>query len=434
MKKMTPISAFVNLILQLTDSLAKSQTVHFVFLILGFACDSSGHITGALLVVGEGFRHFSNHYRFLRESPWSVEMIFKALVRLLIRIFSPGEVVIAIDDTSVYKSGKNIFGTAFHHGHTNKPNRPKYFYGHVNVTASWLEHCPILNRLLSLPLGSKLYRRENGVKKTQLAWELLEWVLDVVNVPVIAVVDCIYAKGDILRKCIAHAVTVVGGLQSNAVLYRQPPKKRKKGRGRPKKYGGRMKSLPKRARDKKKFRKIVIKAYGRKRKVFVYDFVGIWKPAGQMIKVVITWWPRAKKPTYFFCTDTRRSAKWILERAADRWGIEQNFRELKEHGFGAHQCRAKNSVERAVNISCWSYTLSWLAVREMTVAGQKIPMFKPAWYPHKKRISYNDIVRLLWGAVSVIDFSAVFRKLGKVLKNKDTNLTANSLDFVFKKY
>lgn len=88
----------------------------------------------------------------------------------------------------------------------------------------------------------------------------------------------------------------------------------------------------------------------------LYD-LATWRPAGGVVRVVIikeddgSW--RAS-----LCTDAEASVAAIVQATVDRWGIEQNFHDLKEvEGIEQVQLRRVWSNVGALNLNLWAHSL-----------------------------------------------------------------------------
>ena len=96
----------------------------------------------------------------------------------------------------------------------------------------------------------------------------------------------------------------------------------------------------------------------------------------------------------FFCTDSERTAEDILMTYAGRWSLEVCFRDLKQHlGFADSSARKRAAVERVAPFVAYTYVLLvlWLCdgVWRTPVAA---PPIRP-WYPHKRDLSFADVLR-----------------------------------------
>lgn len=136
-----------------------------------------------------------------------------------------------------------------------------------------------------------------------------------------------------------------------------------------------------------------LRLYGKQRLLRVKGVTPLWKPAGQMLQVLIVYYQKGKKPTYFFSTDGSLSVKNIMVRAAARWSLETLFRDAKEHlGLKQWQQRVQVAVTRSVPLTCVASTL--LIVWSYQEASQGQPEFwdPVPWYRKKTTPNMAEVI------------------------------------------
>jgi hypothetical protein len=112
--------------------------------------------------------------------------------------------------------------------------------------------------------------------------------------------------------------------------------------------------------------------------------------------VVIRGWPGHDKDDVLMCTDTTRSARWIIETYCLRWSLEVTFYWCKgKLGFEEPQNRTENAVLRTAPMALWSYSLVvyWyltIGVRTSSAALRALP-----WYTSKKAPAFSDMLATL---------------------------------------
>jgi hypothetical protein len=228
--------------------------------------------------------------------------------------------------------------------------------------------------------------------KLELAVELVRWLLGLlgdVGKPVWLVIDGGYAKRPLLRALLAEGVVIFGRLRSDAALRGLPPTKRKKGqRGTLGKYGKQKYSLAKRAGQKRGWRHLGCVQYGRKVTKEVKWFLATWEPVGGPVLVVLV--KEEHRWLAFFCTDVGVTARQVLEVLADRWAVEQAFRDLKEvWGAQQQQLREVYACVAAFNVNLWMYCIveawAWGKPEEGLVDRSASP-----WDSEPRRPSHQD--------------------------------------------
>ena len=210
---------------------------------------------------------------------------------------------------------------------------------------------------------------------------------------VILVADHAFAKRSLICTCISEGGTLISRVEENAVLYEAPTARRTPGRGRPRKYGMRLPSLATLAKTSNGFHHYRLRLYGKRRLLGVKRVTALWKPAGQMVQVLIVSYQKAKRPTYFFSTDGSLSVANILVRVAARWSLETLFPDGKEYlGLEQWQCRVQVAVTRSVPLACVATTL--LIVWGYQEASQGQPEFwdPVPWYRKKTTPNMAEVI------------------------------------------
>ncbi|MBM3492806.1 MAG: hypothetical protein FJX72_00575 [Armatimonadetes bacterium] len=104
-----------------------------------------------------------------------------------------------------------------------------------------------------------------------------------------------------------------------------------------------------------------------------------------------------RRPAYLLANDLELPAQTLLQKYFDRWQIEVNHREEKDIlGVGQAQVRSELSVPRQPALAVAAYSALLLAGIESYSRQQPVgPTPPPAWYPHKRRYTLNDLVLTL---------------------------------------
>jgi hypothetical protein len=313
--------------------------------------------------------HFSNIHRFVGRYQWDLSKLTSSILFMLIKYLHVlKELILALDDTLVPKYGPKIFGRAKHRDHAAKAYQPNFVMGH-----KWL--------VLGLLHYSKTF-----------------------------VADGPYGKRDLIRYCIQENISFISRIRSDAALYETPPAYNF---GRPRKYGKRLPILRQLSADENDFQEYHLKLYGEERSVRVKKIVAIWKPAGQLIQVLITGFDNSKNFSYFFLTDLKMPVKNALTIVAARWSIETLFCDLKTHlGMEDWQCRIQNAVVRSVPLTCAATSL--LMLWSLMEAEQKEPEFWDVqpWYSNKSSPSILNMIHQLKARSLSANIFSVLRQKG----------------------
>ena len=296
-------------------------------------------------------RHESSFYRFFSRFKFRTEPFFKALLLLIIRKLKLPEVLIVVDDTLCPKWGRHIFGAASFFDHVHRP-RPGFVWGH-----NWIVLAVVVQLFgvpVALPFWIALYRSQKSCPKEDFRTRLeitvaaLQTIRTWISLPITVLADGAYNNKSLLRPLRALHIPLVSRLRFDASLRADPPRRRRKSRGRKPKYGRWLGKLQKMARAGRGWQAVQVHIYGKDVNLMIKSFDAWWPKAGVKLRVVITKDPRGRrKPCYLSSTDLSMSPSTIIERFALRWSIEQLFSDAKLlMGLDSAEVRKENSVLR----------------------------------------------------------------------------------------
>lgn len=315
---------------------------------------------------------YQDYYYFLTCVGRKSESIATRLLALVLKTLPlPQRVLLVIDDSPTKRYGPKVEGADVHHNPAPGPAEQPFLYGHVWVTISLALRHPQWGPL-ALPLRALLYVRQQTMAsipkcrrwprfatKLQLAARLVEWIVPILKRAgkiIWIVVDGGYTKRPFLQRALKAGATVVGRLRKDAALRDLPPPGKRRGRGRPRKYGKNKISLAKRAGQRRGWQTVVCTVYGEVVTKTYKTFLATYPPTGGVIRVVLVkeghgWYA-------FYCTDPNASVEDILEAFADRATIEQDFHDVKEvWGSGQQQVRNIWNNLAVYNMNLWMHTL-----------------------------------------------------------------------------
>jgi hypothetical protein len=316
-----------------------------------------------------GINHcYKAYYYFIGSLAQKTENIATELFEIMIRRIykNTNTVLTAIDDSPTQRYGPKIVGAGIHRNPTPTPDGRKFVYGHVWVTVSAIARHKRFGTV-GLPLLARMYVKARDVKniglvfksKTEQAAELAKWAYNCcksLGKKLWIVTDGGFTRASFLKPVIKAGVVVITRLRKDAVVYAElkPPKKRR--RGRPRKYGKRIK-LANVVNNPDGWSKVKAFLYGREETKEVKVFKALYKPAGCLVQVLVV---LESKDCFraFMCTDLKASAVKILEAVADRYAIEQNFSDIKEiEGAGQQQTRTISSNLGAFHLNLWLHSM-----------------------------------------------------------------------------
>ena len=313
-------------------------------------------------------RCYKAYYYFIGSLGKKTEIIATELFKIMIhRIYKKtNTVLMAIDDSPTSRYGPKVVGAGIHRNPTPTPDGRKFVYGHVWVTLSAIARHRDFGTI-GLPLLAKMYVKAKDVKsiklafksKTEQAVELGNWAYkccESFGKRLWIVTDGGFTRASFLKPAIRAGIEVVTRLRKDAVLYGEVKQPKKRKRGRPRKYGKRIK-LANIVKKSDGWFKIKAVLYGREETKEVKVFKALYKPAGCMVQVLVV---KENHGCFraFMCTDLEASAVEIIEAVADRYAIEQNFSDIKEiEGAGQQQVRTLGSNIGTFHLNLWLHSM-----------------------------------------------------------------------------
>jgi hypothetical protein len=376
-------------------------------ILAGFLFATGRRTVSSWLRAGGLIKDYQDYYYFLASLGRNVKSLAAALLRIAVEVVGPqGRVLLAIDDTPSKRYGPKVEGAGIHHNPTPGPAGAKFLYGHVWVTLAWVVRHPLWHTI-GLPLLARMYVRQKDIDvqhlpfrrkvrfqtKLAMAADLVTWAvtwLRILGRTAWVVADGAYAKRVFLRAAAAARVVVVSRLRKDAALFDVPVPPKHRGRGRPRTYGKKSISLAKRAGQRRGWLVETFALYGVETLVRYKTFLATYKPAGGLIRVVLTQEEAQGAWRAYFCTDVQATVREILEAVADRSALEQVFHDVKEvHGVGQAQTRNYWTNVAVYHLSLWLHTLIELWAWNRT-GRELVDRRQSPWDDAERRPSHAD--------------------------------------------
>ena len=312
-------------------------------------------------------------YRFMASKCFNWDTIWRAVFKLIPSPLTDGRLILALDDSTTPKSGKEIFGCEHFYDHAAKHNQSRYPWSQCYVQLGLLKF--IHTRWAFLPLLVQFYHSSNKVaadcfnSKIALACQMILKLSAWSKAPILVVSDSWFGNGKLynpLREELGDRVHVLTMLRKNSALYDFPDKPNNTKRGRPAKYGAQVGSVRSLANEyKDKAQKVTSFVYGKKREMLAYEVTLMSKAFKCAIKVVFTYYK--KHFVALATTDLTLTVSQILEYYSARWKIESGFKELK-HDIGSQQAqvRLEHAVINHLNMCMLAITIVWVAIMSLS--------------------------------------------------------------------
>ena len=393
----TTITTWTSLIQQFLPIFTQPVRAIFTRLTAGWIlCNVRRTVTGMLPFADPANEHPHDAYhRFFPDARWSMAKLWRILAGILIKVFCrTGTITLALDDTLFHHSGKKVNGAGYWRDAVRSTKSKTICAWGLNLVVLTLQIQPPWGcEPLGLPINMRLHRKKE-LSLIELAEQMINEVVQWFPQRLFRVVgDGFYAT--LAGKELLHT-TIISRIQRNAEIYDLPVKPKKKGRGRPRKKGKRLPSPEKMAKRIRDWQKVKVRERGKTRTRLVYARKVLWyRVSHKPILLVISRDPQGKeKDDFFFTTDVTMEPVEVIECYADRWAIEDTFKNTKQFLGGQEPQTFKDKgPERAAGLSLWLYSMVWLWYLSQK-ASKRYFIVHP-WNPLKSMPSFADAIACL---------------------------------------
>jgi hypothetical protein len=391
-------------------------------------------ITRAITFHGNGQKDWSADYKLFSRSQWEHRSLFNPILQTAIQEHNLKRIVVSVDDTRVWRTGKHVPQAQWHRDPMGPPFHTNLRWGHRFLQASLVlplyeedqqssarsvpvrfEMAPVVKKPGKLATQEQIqrYRQEKKVKNLSrqfitMIQELRQHLNESGHSDKLlsTIEDGSFCNRTVFRHDWAKEnVTVTARCRKDLVLS-------KRARG-AKRFYGKKKFTPEMVRRRDSlapWQQAEIFHGGCFREVRYKDLHQVyWQSGGQkrelrLLVVAPVGYRLTKQgrkyyrqPAYLLTTDLTTPATQLIQDYFNRWGIEVNHRDEKEIlGVGEAQVWNEQSVSKvpALLVAMYSWLLlGGLACYGATRTKEYEPL--PKWRRGAKRPSCLDLVTLL---------------------------------------
>jgi len=241
-----------------------------------------------------------------------------------------GARVCLADGLKVPKEGRKMPAVKKLHQESTNNSKPEWIAGHSFQALAQLVRTPD-GRVTSVPLTSRIHEgvidSARALRRTLLD-RLVELFFEVAQeIPrrVILVADAYYASGKVIRPLLAQGHHLVTRVRRNAVAYPLPLRRRRRGPGRPRKYGKKLR-LQTLLHQEDGFATAPSPVYDECDVEIAYATRDLlWRPVGQLVRFVFVRHPTRGELT-LLSTDLTLDPLDVIALYGYRFKIETGFR------------------------------------------------------------------------------------------------------------
>jgi len=238
--------------------------------------------------------------------------------------------VLVGDGIKVAKAGRKMPGVKKLHQESDSNTKPEYIFGHSCQAVAVLTQA--LSSVFALPLAGRIHEGtvfSNRDHRTLLDKMILLLDSLEMNEPFYFVADAYYASGKIVRGLLAHGNHLVTRVKSNSVAYfpaTPPPLQRSRRRGRPAKYGQKIK-VAALLKEEDQLQEAPSPVYGEQGVTLRFRVVDLlWRPVGILVRFVVVLHPQ-RGAILLMCTDLTLAPLDIISIYGLRFKIEVSFKQ-----------------------------------------------------------------------------------------------------------
>ncbi len=390
------ITTWTSLFQQFVPLFTRPAQAIFTRLSVGWIlCTVRRTVTGMLPFADYGGEHAHDAYhRFFPDARWSMARLWRILTEILIKTFCrTGTITLALDDTLFHHSGKKLSGAGYWRDAVRSTKSKTVYAWGLNLVVLTVQiQPPWGGEPLGLPINMRLHHK-GGATLIELAQQMINEVVQWYPKRLFRVVgDGFYAT--LAGKELV--TTIISRIQRNAEIYDLTIKPKNKHRGRPRKKGKRLLCPQRMAHYVRQWQKVKVRERGKTKTRLVYHREVLWyRVSHKPILLVISRDPAGKeKDDFFLTTDVTMSPAEVIGCYADRWAIEDTFKNTKQFLGGQEPQTFKGKgPERAASLSLWLYSMVWLWYL-MQKANKRYFIVHP-WNPLKSTPSFADAIACL---------------------------------------
>ena len=293
-------------------------------------------VTSFVRALGLQERCYHSLLHFFHSNSVKLDLLAQLWLRLVIKLFPIHRIdarpVLILDGFKNPKEGRKMPAVKLLHQQSESNSKPTFIMGHSFQVFGVL--CSIGGYYFCVPVCARIHEgivRTNRDRRTLIdkANEMLASVCKDLRFVLLA--DAYYANGKMIRALRQRSSHLVTKVRCTTTAYQPAPVPRIRKRGRPKKYGKKVKL--RNLFGSAAFQSLPSPVYGERNVTIRFQALDLlWRPAGAMVRFVLVDHP-GRGRMILLCTDLGQDPAEIIRQYALRFKIEVSFKQAV-HSLG----------------------------------------------------------------------------------------------------
>lgn len=319
-----------------------------------------------------------------------------------------GRIVLLADGIKAPKTGRKMPGVKKLHQESQNNSKPEYIFGHSCQAIAVVVHAAA--GFLAVPLATVIHEGvvfSNRDKRTLLDKLVLLLGSLAITIPQYLVADRYYASAKVILPLLMQSQHLITAVRSTAVAYLPAPPVKNRGRGRPRKYGAKIR-LKQLFKDRRKFASAPSPVYGERGVNILYRSLDLyWRSVGRLVRFVWVIHP-TRGNMIFLSTDVTLDALEVVRCYGVRFKIEVTF---------------KHAVH-AVGTWCYHFWMSDMEPRTNRSGNQHVHRKSEKYRAHVRRklaayechLQVGTIAQGLLQILAILHAGTVWQRFGSWLR------------------